>query len=874
MAFSKNRRLADLVSSAGEVSSFVDASVTHADLHTSMDLTGKTVTVANASTGDSDTTAANTAFVQQEIAALVDSSPGTLNTLNELAAALGDDANFSTTVTNSIATKLPLAGGTLTGDLILGDSVQIEFGSASGGDTNIRHDGNNTKFSHTGTGGLYIGADLFAIQNAAHNENYLTAAANGSVQLYYDNSLKLLTSSTGINLPLDGESIKFGANSEIILTHEHDIGLALQGALKLYNNNTDDTNKEGHLLARQYDSGTETEGFQILQYFANSSGNRIDVGGASSQYNAATEINFYTAADTTTRTGTTRMTIDSSGRVGIGTTSMGAPLHITNATPVLRFTDSDTSRNSQIVGVDGNLRLDADNDNQQSSTNISFRTDGTERARLDDAGRLLLNSTSTSFNDNLYINGSGYAVSGWRVGSTATYVGKMHNNSGKLSLETDATRDIQFGSATNPDTIFIDTSDRRVGIGNANTTPVTTLDVKNSGDSAYTGGLLIRTGTSTTEATSLYHDNNSATTTVLANRYDNAGAAIKLILRASSGSPVTALTALGSGNVLVGPGTDRGRKFVVEGTGDLMALYSTNAGSGGAQFDLIHDSASYADGDSVGIINFSTDDRQLGSIKAVGAVSGERGVVHIGVRKSSSEYNHNAMRLHNGGDEVLLDIYSPSGSNRGAGYFRFKTDGASTEESVAQIYMEQGSGDGAARKSNMYFQVADNGSPSTAMTIENNKYVSTATNLNVSTSSAASNAKLNVAGGIRFTHSPASAAGLNVTTQVSINNTSSNLVASNLYYKSFFINFYHNNGHSQCFFVANGGGGIGYNFTGLVPGESTVITGTGIDQTFTTIGSSPNTFRVQLTSGGGQLYITRSNGTGSFQVSIQVLTGG
>jgi len=51
------------------------------------------------------------------VALIVDSAPGTLNTLNELAAALGDDANFSTTVTNSIATKLPLAGGTLTGNL-------------------------------------------------------------------------------------------------------------------------------------------------------------------------------------------------------------------------------------------------------------------------------------------------------------------------------------------------------------------------------------------------------------------------------------------------------------------------------------------------------------------------------------------------------------------------------------------------------------------------------------------------------------------------------------------------------------------------------------------------------------------------------------
>jgi hypothetical protein len=51
------------------------------------------------------------------IDALVDASPGTLDTLNELAAALGDDPNFATTVMNIIATKLPLAGGTVTGQI-------------------------------------------------------------------------------------------------------------------------------------------------------------------------------------------------------------------------------------------------------------------------------------------------------------------------------------------------------------------------------------------------------------------------------------------------------------------------------------------------------------------------------------------------------------------------------------------------------------------------------------------------------------------------------------------------------------------------------------------------------------------------------------
>jgi hypothetical protein len=65
-----------------------------------------------------------TSYTDTAVANLVDSSPATLDTLNELAAALGDDPNFATTVTNSIATKLPLAGGTMTGDITF-NSTQL-----------------------------------------------------------------------------------------------------------------------------------------------------------------------------------------------------------------------------------------------------------------------------------------------------------------------------------------------------------------------------------------------------------------------------------------------------------------------------------------------------------------------------------------------------------------------------------------------------------------------------------------------------------------------------------------------------------------------------------------------------------------------------
>jgi hypothetical protein len=68
-----------------------------------------------ASASTNTTQLATTAFVRTEVTNLIDSAPSALDTLNELAAALGDDASFSTTVTNSIATKLPLAGGAMTG---------------------------------------------------------------------------------------------------------------------------------------------------------------------------------------------------------------------------------------------------------------------------------------------------------------------------------------------------------------------------------------------------------------------------------------------------------------------------------------------------------------------------------------------------------------------------------------------------------------------------------------------------------------------------------------------------------------------------------------------------------------------------------------
>ena len=89
-------------------------------------LTG-TPTAPTATAGNNSTQVATTAYVDTAVSALVDSAPGALDTLNELAAALGDDANFSTTVTNSLADKAPSASPTFTGTVALPATSSVTF---------------------------------------------------------------------------------------------------------------------------------------------------------------------------------------------------------------------------------------------------------------------------------------------------------------------------------------------------------------------------------------------------------------------------------------------------------------------------------------------------------------------------------------------------------------------------------------------------------------------------------------------------------------------------------------------------------------------------------------------------------------------------
>src|SRR5210317_146040 len=152
-------------------------------------ITPDQITLTTASTGTNTTAPATTAFVQQEISALVDSSPEALNTLNELAAALGDDANFSTTVTNSIATKAPLASPSFTGNItVAGDG--FFNGTKLEGDSKemIRYNDIWLRLNPANefTGGIYCGSGILRTDGefqVGSSGTYFKVTSAGNVTL-------------------------------------------------------------------------------------------------------------------------------------------------------------------------------------------------------------------------------------------------------------------------------------------------------------------------------------------------------------------------------------------------------------------------------------------------------------------------------------------------------------------------------------------------------------------------------------------------------------------------------------------------------------------------------------------------------------------
>ena len=135
-----------------------------------------TVTATTQAASDNSTKVSTTAYVTTAIANLVDGAPSTLNTLNEIAAALNDDAALNTTLTNSIAAKLPLAGGTMTGDLNMGSQNITNAGTIASDTIEINTNANSNTHGLNITNSALSGAGSLKIAIPSSNGSYSSGA--------------------------------------------------------------------------------------------------------------------------------------------------------------------------------------------------------------------------------------------------------------------------------------------------------------------------------------------------------------------------------------------------------------------------------------------------------------------------------------------------------------------------------------------------------------------------------------------------------------------------------------------------------------------------------------------------------------------------
>ena len=207
-------------------------------------------TATTQSAGNNSTKIATTAYADTAVSNLVDSAPGTLNTLNELAAALGDDANFSTTVTNSIATKLPLAGGTLTGGLTLTHDIIFDNSTNAGKDWKWNRASNQIELSDDVKHVYGDGSDLLIYSdgdygNIKANTNDLFIRSNSSgakaivvrsgaaVELFHNDNKKLETYGSGVKI---SERLWVAGGGHLYLDDASHLHIGSGDDLKIYHN--------------------------------------------------------------------------------------------------------------------------------------------------------------------------------------------------------------------------------------------------------------------------------------------------------------------------------------------------------------------------------------------------------------------------------------------------------------------------------------------------------------------------------------------------------------------------------------------------------------------------------------------------------------
>jgi hypothetical protein len=272
------------------------------------------------------------------------------------------------TVSALTVTALTTGSITTTGDISFGDNDKAIFGAGS--DLQIYHDGSASYIQDTGTGALYLQGDGGVnIRNAAGTENKAVFASDGAVTLYHNNAVKFATTSTGIDV-----------TGSVV-----DIVSSATGGTTIELDNT-------------------STGGRNFTLYSSGSGNSFGAG----------KFALYDAD-----AAAVRMLVDSSGNVGIGTSSPATALEVNGTIGIGRIAGGYTFRETVGGGERASLKSNASN---ELLFNIGAAS---EAMRIDSSGNVGIgNATVNTFYDTaVNVYGSGNSVIQFQSSNTGTASG-------------------------------------------------------------------------------------------------------------------------------------------------------------------------------------------------------------------------------------------------------------------------------------------------------------------------------------------------------------------------------------------------------------------------------------------------------------------
>ena len=450
-----------------------------------------------------------------------------------------DSAKLATTSTGiDVTGTITFDGGTTSADLNFGDNDKAVFGTGS--DLQIYHDGSSSFVSDQGSGNLRILAQNFVVADPTNTEAMIVAFPDGSVDLYYDNAKKLATTSTGIDvtgnitLPDNGKAI-FGAGSDLQIYHDPANGnrsvinesgggsLHIQGTNLTFENTTESktyaTFVDGGAVTLFHNNSatlaTTTSGIDVtgnmtvagasetdiptlrientdaslspdqtlcdIDFYQNdASGAGVGVVGKirsvnDNSFDGAGELAFHTGSASSLAE---RMRLDSSGRLGIGTSSPGNLIEVAGASPIIEI--NATSGSPELQFSDGGTdEFSISYDTGANQLKFIEGGVGTHMV-IEDGGKVGIGTSSVTYD--LTVVGS----------SNLSTIG---TNDAALRLRADGARSMQFYTNSS-ERMRLDASGN-LGVGI--TSPASVLDLRQTNTGGTTELRIYNTDNSNTD---------------------------------------------------------------------------------------------------------------------------------------------------------------------------------------------------------------------------------------------------------------------------------------------------------------------------------------------------------------------------------------